>query len=115
MKGGCRDLAQQLVAGGMAERVVDDLEVVEVDVEHGGRTVVAAGAREREALRCSSSLAPVAEAGEHVVVGHVVGAAVLGGELRGAAVAAERLPDAHHRRRWRARTGGTSCRRPITG
>ena len=28
------DLAQQLVAGGVAARVVDDLELVEVEVEH---------------------------------------------------------------------------------
>ena len=45
------DLAQQLVARGVAERVVDDLEVVEVDVEHRGGEVVAAGARRARASR----------------------------------------------------------------
>ena len=43
-----RDLAQQLVAGGVAERVVDELEAVEVDVEDGAGVAVAARAGERE-------------------------------------------------------------------
>ena len=33
-----RDVADQFVADRMAERVVDVLEVIEIDIEHGGRT-----------------------------------------------------------------------------
>ena len=41
------DLVQQLVAGGVAERVVDGLEVVEVHEQHGDRLVVALLALDR--------------------------------------------------------------------
>ena len=41
-----RDLDEHLVAGGVPERVVDELEVVEVDVERGDRLRLAPRARE---------------------------------------------------------------------
>ena len=74
------DLAQQLVAGGVPERVVDELEVVEVDVEHGGGAAVAARAGERQ-RRVLLELGAVGEAGQRVVVGHVPHV-LLGGALR---------------------------------
>ncbi len=42
-----RDLAEQLVAALVAERVVDELEAVDVEHEHGDRAAVARGERER--------------------------------------------------------------------
>ena len=41
------DLAQELVAHGMTERVVDGLEAVEIEIEHGQLAVVAPDLRER--------------------------------------------------------------------
>ena len=48
-----RERAQQLVAAVVPEGVVDDLEVVEVEQQHGDRAALVARARERllEALR----------------------------------------------------------------
>ena len=42
-----RELAEQLVAALVAERVVDELEAVDVEHEHGDRAAVARGERER--------------------------------------------------------------------
>ena len=47
-----RDVADQLVADRMAERIVDVLEMVEVDVEHRGRRA-AALRRRRSPLRAA--------------------------------------------------------------
>src|SRR6266849_170783 len=40
------DLDEQLVAHGVAERIVDDLEAVEIEEEHGQMLVAPLGARE---------------------------------------------------------------------
>jgi hypothetical protein len=71
----------------VAERVVDDLEAVEVDVEHRGREVVPARASQRGG-QVRLELGAVREAGQCVVMRH-------DRELRRAAVAAVRLPHAH--------------------
>ena len=87
-----RDLAQQLVAGGVAERVVDHLEVVQVDVEHRHRAPAAAraGQRERQVLL---ELRAVGQAGERVVVGHVPHA-LLGDPLLGDVLTRDQHADA---------------------
>ena len=55
-----RELDQHLVAGGVAERVVDRLEVVEVEEDHRGGALVR-GARARRAWRtCSENIARLA-------------------------------------------------------
>ena len=41
------ELDEHLVAGGVAQRVVDGLEVVEVEEDHGRRALLAAGAGDR--------------------------------------------------------------------
>src|SRR5690606_28002269 len=61
-----RDLAQQLVAGGVAERVVDDLELVEVEVQERVAQPFLVGAvegRDEPVLE----LATIDEAGQRVV------------------------------------------------
>ena len=63
-----RGLGQHRVAGLVAERVVDELEVVEVEVEERERAVGAAGAAEVAADLLLQER-PVREAGEAVVVG----------------------------------------------
>ena len=52
-----RELLEQLVAGVVPERVVHELEVVEVEVEHADAEVVAAGAGDRRS-RASPRTAP---------------------------------------------------------
>ena len=66
-----RDAAQQLVAGGVAARVVDALEVVEVEDDGAERGLVAAGARD---LLADAHLhrAVVEDAGERVGAGDVL-------------------------------------------
>ena len=61
----------QLVAGGMAERVVDVLEAVEVD--HGERSAagVAAGASELR-LELALEAAAVQQTRQRIVIGHVL-------------------------------------------
>ena len=61
----------QLVAGRVAERVVDVLEAVEVEHEHGALGAVAARACAR-AVELLLEAAPVEQAGERVVVGQVL-------------------------------------------
>ena len=82
-----RGLAQHLVAGRVAERVVDELEVVEVEVEERDRLAGAARADEVQA-QLLLELRAVRQAGERVVVGEVgdlrLGAAALGDVLAGA-------------------------------
>ena len=63
-----RDLLQQLVAGGMAAGVVDDLELVEVDVHERVRRVAARGVRQGFAQPGLELLA-VVQAGQRVVRG----------------------------------------------
>ena len=70
-----RHFLQQHVADGVAERVVDGLEAVEVDEHHRGLLAVAVGQRER-LLQAVLQQAPVGQAGERVVVGEVLGARV---------------------------------------
>ena len=65
-----RDRDEELVAGVVPERVVDLLEVVEVEQQQGaGRTVPAAPVE--VALELALEAAPVGQPGEHVVVGEV--------------------------------------------
>jgi hypothetical protein len=59
------DGAQQPVAGAVAERVVDDLEVVEVDEQHGD----VAGAPRQRAVEALEEELAVGQAGERVVLG----------------------------------------------
>ena len=58
------DVAQQLVADGVAEAVVDDLEVVEVDEQHGD--LVGPGGLE-QLVEAGDHRRPVGEPGERVV------------------------------------------------
>ena len=58
------DVAQQLVAGGMTERVVDELEVVEVDVQdRGGLTML------QQSPEVTHQCAARGQAGELIAVG----------------------------------------------
>ena len=65
------DLAEQLVADGVAQRVVDDLEAVEVEEEHGEPLVVAVrlGHGERQAV---AEEEPVRQVGQRIVEGEVL-------------------------------------------
>ena len=96
-----RDPPQQLVAGGVAERVVDGLEVVEVDVQQRDRGAGAAGAREAEREVLVEQRA-VGQLRERVVVGEegdlLLRAAALGDVGEGGHDAVgRRLPLAHER------------------
>ncbi len=71
-----RDLAEQLVAGVVAQSVVDVLEPVDVQEQDGDAGAVAFGPRERVAEEVDEQ-PPVGEAGEQIVVG-AVGEQVLG-------------------------------------
>ena len=79
---------EQLVAGRMAERVVDELEAVEVEVEQRDGLALAARAGERE-LEVLLQQRAVRQPGERVVVGEVgdllLGRAALGQVDAGAA------------------------------
>ena len=79
---------EQLVAGGVAEAVVDELELVEVEEEHRDRGLAPAGDREGVLEPVEEEVA-VGQAGERVVEGLVLGA------LLGCAAA---------RSRWRGRS-----------
>ncbi len=85
------DGEQQFVADGVAERVVDDLEVIEVEAQHRQRFLGALGLRQHEAEVVAEQRA-VGQAGEQVVVGLVVhgflGLLALG-DILGDAVAAD--------------------------
>ena len=85
-----RHLDQQLVAGAVAERVVDDLEAVEVDQQQRDLVAEAAAVLERP-LGAPDQLAPVRQAGERVEVGEVAdpvfGDAPVGHVLHDAGVA----------------------------
>ncbi len=61
------DVAQQLITGRMPERVVDEFEAVEVEVQktHGGALTLGAGKREFEVLLEQRS---VRQVGERIVV-----------------------------------------------
>jgi hypothetical protein len=65
-----RHLAQQLVAGGVAERVVDLLEPVEVEEEQRDVLVQPVRGAERAPQAVLEAL-PIGQAGEAVVVGQV--------------------------------------------
>ena len=84
-----RDGLQQPVAGLVAERVVDDLEAVEVEEQHGGAGVRLAAARAAQGLlEPVDEERAVGEAGQRVVQRVVLqaldGAAVVGGVADGA-------------------------------
>ena len=68
-----RHLDQQLITRGMAQRVVDDLEAVEVDQQQGGQVAQPAGVVER-AFGAPDQLAAVGQAGQRVEVGQVTDA-----------------------------------------
>ena len=61
-----RDLGQQLVAARVPERVVDELEAVDVEHQHGDRAAVARGQRERVVHAVDEQRA-VRQPGERVV------------------------------------------------
>ncbi len=62
--------AQQLVAAGMAERVVDLLELIEIDEQHGaGLARMPRGSQRLVDL--VAKVSPVRQAGERVVARHV--------------------------------------------
>ena len=65
------DRAQQLVAAGMAERVVDLLELVEVDEVHGARAV---GARRfvTRARPSGRGRGAVGQSGQRIVAGQMI-------------------------------------------
>ena len=110
---------------GVPERVVDELEVVEVDVEHRAGVAVAARAGERE-RRVLLELGAVGQAGQRVVVGHVLHV-LLGGALLGDVLAGDQHHVAAARRHEAAGPGdpaplagagddrGLALRRPRTG
>src|SRR3954464_8845840 len=79
-----RDFLQQQVADGMAERVVDRLEAVEVDEHHGDLLAIALAMRERLAQAIFQQPA-VRQSGQRIVVGEVLCARLsflqLGGAL----------------------------------
>ena len=89
------DRAEELIAGGVAERVVDLLEAVEVDEQHARHTEVAAGARHHLFDAVEHERA-VRETGERVVQGLVAdlvdqaGVAHRGRRERGEAAEADR-------------------------
>ena len=100
-------LDEQLVAGGVAERVVDDLEVVQVQ-EQAGQP--AAPGRNRSATSLASSVA-VGQAGQRVVVGLVgqlrlegqpLGDVLDRGDEAGADAGGEQVGEADDRRPHRA-------------
>jgi hypothetical protein len=68
------DAAQQLVAGVVAERVVDHLEAVEVEQEDGRRRAAAAHARERAREAVAEQLA-IRQPGQRVVQRAAAGSA----------------------------------------
>ena len=63
-----RELGEQLVAGGVPQRVVHELEVVEVDEDHADPEVVPSGSRDR-VLEHLLEQHPVRQARELVVIG----------------------------------------------
>ena len=65
-----RHLQQQLVAGGVAEGVVDRLEVVDVEQHHADRRALTLGQAELPGQRLDEQ-GPVGELGQGVVVGPV--------------------------------------------
>ena len=76
----CADLDEQLVAGRVAEQVVDPLEAVEVAEQHG-QLAAAAGLHRHRVLDPVHEQRPVRQAGERVVpgqVGHVLAQAESG-------------------------------------
>ena len=68
---GC-NLPQDLVAGAVAQGVVDDLEAVEVQKEHPHAGAAAASARQRQLEPVEEETA-IGKAGERVVLGAVLG------------------------------------------
>ncbi len=104
-----RDLLQQQIADPMAERVVDDLEAIEVEEQHGelpGSLSIAAVrmATLAHAVQCGSEHAPVREPGQRILGGKPrhVGFRLapfgdVGERLHEAAVRKTAAPDLDHR------------------
>jgi hypothetical protein len=65
-----RDLGQQRIAGGVAERVIDVLEAVEIEAEHRHQVAVPLGARHR-AVEMLVKLKAVGQAGEAIMHGEI--------------------------------------------
>ncbi len=91
----CADRDQQLVADGVPERVVDLLEVVEVDEEHAEGGVVALGGQGERVLQPVAEQHPVGQPGQ-AVVERLVGQVVLQPPPLGD------VPDGQHQRRRRS-------------
>jgi hypothetical protein len=68
-----RDRAQQLIAAGMAERVVDLLELVEVDEQEGRQRALIAW-HGQEALDLVAEIDPVGQPRQRVIAGEVADA-----------------------------------------
>ncbi len=79
-----RDAADQFVADVMAERVVDVLEVVEVDIEHRGGAAAGADLFDHR-LQPLAEIDAVGQAAQRVVHGEMTQAAFAGGDGRGGA------------------------------
>ena len=80
-----RDVADQFVAGRMAERVIDVLEMVEIDIKHGGR-FVADGDFVDHRFEAFAEENAVGQAAERVMHRKVAQPAFAGGDrFRGAA------------------------------
>ena len=97
----CADFDQQLIAGGMPQRVVDRLEPVEVEHQHGEGSAVALQAL-AGLLELLGEQRAVGQAREHIVLGQMddlgFGAPPLGDVFVGRDPAASfhRLPDELH-------------------
>ena len=65
------DAHQQRVARGVSERVVDDLEIVQIDEQHGRHVILGCRRSLEHPLQGLVEGAPVGGAGERVTLGQV--------------------------------------------
>ena len=108
----CRDLLEQCIAGGMAERIVHVLEAVEIEPEHGHQLTMPLGPR-HGAVEMLAELKPVGQPGQRIVHGEiadlVLGEPALADAPRGDCRwhgEAEHDEEARHQRRHRERDIG---------
>ena len=92
------DLDQQRVPGCVAERVVDLLEVIQIDEEQAQRAARAPRAGDC-LLESVVEEQPIGQAGQHVVGRAVLAATTIGLGLDGRAVAARRVGERAHQQR----------------